>query len=45
MDRELSYDDVPRNEKDEKEELRLEMVNEWHKTLGRPEGLTDTEYT
>ena len=41
LDRELSYDDVPRNEK---EELRLEMVKEWHKMLGRPEGLTDTEY-
>ena len=44
MDRELSYDNVPRNERDEKEELRIEMVKEWHKTLGRPEGLTDTKY-
>ena len=44
LDKELSYNDIPRNEKDEKEEVRLEMVNEWHKTLERPEGLSDTEY-
>ena len=44
LDQELSYDDLPRNMKDEKEELRIEMVKEWPKTLGRPEGLTDTEY-
>ena len=44
LDEELSYDDIPRNEKDEKEEVRLEMVKEWHKTLGRPEGLSDVEY-
>ena len=41
LDGELSYDDIPRNEKDEKEELRLEMVKEWHKMLGRPEGLSE----
>ena len=45
LDGELSYDNIPRNEKDEKEEVRLEMVKEWHKTLGRPEGLSDTVYT
>ena len=44
LDRELSYDNFPRNKKDEKEEVRLEMVKEWHKTLGRPEGLSDAEY-
>ena len=43
-DRELLYDDVPRNKRDEKEDLRLEMLREWHKMLGRPEGLNDTEY-
>ena len=44
LDGELSYDNVPRNERDEKEELRIEMVKEWHKTLGRPAGLTDAKY-
>ena len=44
LDEELSYDDIPRSEKDEREEVRLEMVKEWHKTLGRPEGLSDAEY-
>ena len=44
LDRELLYDDVPRNKRNEKEELRIEMVKEWHKTLRRPEGLTDTKY-
>ena len=42
LDRELSYDNIPGNERDEKEEVRLEIVKEWHKTLERPEGLTDT---
>ena len=37
-------EDIPRNEKDEKEEVRLEMVKEWHKMLGRPEGLTRKDY-
>ena len=44
LDGELSYDDIPRKKRDEKEEVRLEMVKEWHKTLGRPEGLSDAEY-
>ena len=44
LDRELLYDDIPRNEKDEKEEERLEMVKKWHKTLGRPDSLSDAEY-
>ena len=44
LDEELSYNDIPRNKKDEKKEVRLEMVKEWHKMLGRPEGLSDAEY-
>ena len=44
LDGELSYGDIPRNDKDEREEVRLEMVKEWHMTLGRPGGLSDAEY-
>ena len=35
LDKELSYNDVPRNERNEKKELRIEMVKEC-KMLGRP---------
>ena len=35
LDRELSYDDVPRDDRAEKKNLGLELVKEWHKMLAR----------
>ena len=44
LEQEIFYGDVPREEKAEKEDHRVEMVREWHRTLKRPENFTDSEY-
>ena len=38
LDVELSYDNVPRDDKAKKEDLRFELVKEWHKTLKKARG-------
>jgi hypothetical protein len=40
-----TYTDIPRSEKVEKDDERIELVKKWHRELQRCEGFTDSGYT
>ncbi|KAJ3510089.1 hypothetical protein NLJ89_g4871 [Agrocybe chaxingu] len=39
-----SYSVIPRSDEAQKADTRLLRVHEWHRTLQRPDGMSDTEY-
>jgi Integrase zinc binding domain len=42
--KEIMYEDIPRSEKDIKDDKKMEEVKEWHWTLQRPEEFSDSGY-
>jgi hypothetical protein len=42
--KEITYEDIPRSEKDVKDDKKMEEVKEWHRTLQRPEEFSDSGY-